>query len=160
RSDGQDEEAIANFRSAFERLVKGEEAMIPSAEIEPAGDVPALEGLTEPSDHEALGQFVTIKLNGGLATTMGLEHPKSLIEARDGRSFLEIIIGQVLALRRAHDIRLPLVLMNSEATRKETLEALKDHPEIDTEGPPVDFMQSMVPKLDAETLEPVSWPKA
>ena len=36
-----------------------------------------------------------IKLNGGLATTMGLRQPKSLIEARDGHSFLEIIIGQI-----------------------------------------------------------------
>src|SRR5581483_10079698 len=92
RSDGQDEEAIASFRSAFERLVAGEEAMIPSSEIEPAGDVPTLQDLADPRDHEALGRFVTIKLNGGLATTMGLEHPKSLIEACDGRSFLEIII--------------------------------------------------------------------
>ena len=40
-----------------------------------------------------------IKLNGGLATTMGLRGPKSLVEAREGRSFLEIIVGQMLALR-------------------------------------------------------------
>ena len=76
---------------------------------------------------------MTIKLNGGLATTMGLQRPKSLIEARDGRSFLEIIIGQVMALRRGHGIRLPLVLMNSEATREETLAALEDHPELATD---------------------------
>ncbi len=160
RADGQDEEAIAAFRSAFERLVEGEEAMIRSSDIEPAGAVPTLEGLREPGDHEALEQCVAIKLNGGLATTMGLEHPKSLLEARDGRSFLDIIIGQVLALRRAHRIRLPLVLMNSEATRNETLQALRDHPEVGVEGVPTDFMQSMIPKLEAETLEPVSWPKA
>ncbi len=57
-----------------------------------------------------------IKLNGGLATTMGLQQPKSLVEARDGRSFLEIIVGQMLALRRSSGARLPLLLMNSEAT--------------------------------------------
>jgi UTP--glucose-1-phosphate uridylyltransferase len=49
--------------------------------------------------------------------------------------------------------------MNSEATREETLKALEAHPELDSDLPP-DFMQSMVPKLDAERLEPVSWPKA
>ena len=60
-----------------------------------------------------------IKLNGGLATTMGLRSPKSLIEARAGRSFLDIIVGQTLALRRRYSVRLPLVLMDSEATRAE-----------------------------------------
>ncbi len=68
-----------------------------------------------------------IKLNGGLATTMGLQQPKSLMEARDGRSFLEIIIGQTLALRRRHGVRLPLVLMDSESTRAPTLRELARH---------------------------------
>jgi UTP--glucose-1-phosphate uridylyltransferase len=160
RRHGADEEAIASFASAFNRLVGGEEAMIASSELEPAEDVPALAGLEGETDPAALDQFVTIKLNGGLATTMGLEHPKSLVEAREGRSFLDIIIGQVLAMRSAHDMRLPLILMNSEATREESLAALQQHPEVDTDGVPQDFLQSMVPKLDAETLEPASWPAA
>ena len=58
-----------------------------------------------------------IKLNGGLATTMGLRGPKSLMEARDGRSFLELIVAQTLALRGRYGARLPLVLMDSDATR-------------------------------------------
>ncbi len=160
RADGQGEEAIASFRSAFERLVAGEEAMIPTATLEPAGTVHALTELEPPDDPAALDRFVTIKLNGGLATTMGLQRPKSLIEARDGRSFLEIIIGQVMALRRGHGIRLPLVLMNSDATREETLAALEDHPELATDELPLDFLQSMIPKLEAESLTPVSWPQA
>jgi UTP--glucose-1-phosphate uridylyltransferase len=48
--------------------------------------------------------------------------------------------------------------MNSEATRRETLAALGSHPELDV-GLPLEFMQSMIPKLEAETLAPVSWPK-
>ena len=48
--------------------------------------------------------------------------------------------------------------MNSEVTRADTLEALAGHPELDV-GLPLEFMQSIVPKLDAETLEPISWPK-
>jgi UTP--glucose-1-phosphate uridylyltransferase len=98
-----------------------------------------------------------IKLNGGLATTMGLRSPKSLLEAREGRTFLDLIIGQVLALRREHHVDLPLILMNSEATRAQTLTALNAHPELDV-GLALDFVQTMVPKLDAETLAPVSWP--
>src|SRR5437588_2565471 len=120
RDDGQSEEAIRNFRSAYQRLERGESVLIPTAELEPAGDIPGLADLGEPNDPAVLDRFVVIKLNGGLATTMGLQRPKSLVEARDGRSFLEIIIGQTLALRRRYGVRLPLLLMDSEATQEET----------------------------------------
>jgi UTP--glucose-1-phosphate uridylyltransferase len=159
RKDGQPEEAIRNFRNAYERLEGGESAMLPSSELEPAGDVSALDSLPETDIAEALAHVVAIKLNGGLATTMGLRRPKSLVEARDGHTFLDIIIGQTLALRRRYDVALPLLLMDSEATRDETLEALGQHPELDGSLAP-DFMQSMVPKLNADTLEPASWPDA
>jgi UTP--glucose-1-phosphate uridylyltransferase len=159
REAGQPEGAIRAFRSAYERLVSGASALLPSAELEPAGDVPALEDLPDADAETALEHVVVIKLNGGLATSMGLRSPKSLVEAREGRSFLDIIIGQMLALRRRHGIRLPLLLMDSEATRTETLQALARHPELGTDLDP-DFLQSMVPKLDAETLAPVSWPRA
>ncbi len=158
REAGQSEEAIRSFENAFRRLLQGESAMLPSAELEPAGDVPALDELGSQDDAGALERLVVIKLNGGLATTMGLRSPKSLVEARDGRSFLDLIIGQTLALRRAHDVRLPLVLMNSESTQEPTLAALREHPELDV-GLPLDFLQSMEPKLDAERLEPVRWPR-
>ena len=156
RDAGQAEEAIRNFASAYRRLESGESAMLPSAELEPAGDVDTLEGLPE-ANRGALDRVAVIKLNGGLATTMGLRSPKSLVEARDGRSFLDIIIGNTLALRRRYGARLPLVLMNSPATRADTTKALESHPDLDT-GLPVHFLQSMEPKLDAKSLAPVSWP--
>jgi UTP--glucose-1-phosphate uridylyltransferase len=87
---------------------------------------------------------------------MGLRSPKSLLEAREGHSFLDIIVGQTLALRRRHGIQLPLVLMDSQATQKETLAALGRHCELDT-GLAPDFLQSMIPKLEADSLSPISW---
>jgi len=160
RTAGQPEEAIRSFRSAYRRLVGGESVMLPTAELEPAGRVPSLDELPEVDGGSALEHVVLIKLNGGLATTMGLQHPKSLIEARDGRSFLDIIVGQTLALRRRYGVRLPLVLMNSESTRAETLRALARHPELERDGLEPDFLQSLIPKLEAQTLMPVSWPQA
>jgi UTP--glucose-1-phosphate uridylyltransferase len=157
---GAHEEAVLAFENAYRRLVAGQEAMLPSAELQPAGDVPALEPLPESDDAAALERVAVIKLNGGLATTMGLQEPKSLVEARDGRSFLEIIIGQTLALRSRYGVRLPLVLMNSEATHEATRAALDSYPELAVEGLALDFLQSMIPKLDAESLAPVSWPSA
>jgi UTP--glucose-1-phosphate uridylyltransferase len=158
RDAGAHEEAIRAFESACRRLVSGGEAQIPSADLEPATDVPAVVDLPQADAAQALEHVVVIKLNGGLATTMGLQEPKSLVEAREGRSFLEIIIGQTLSLRRRLGVRLPLILMNSDATRGATERVLSRYPEIEHEGIAPDFMQSMIPKLDAEQLQPVSWP--
>jgi UTP--glucose-1-phosphate uridylyltransferase len=161
RADGQHEEAIGAFLSAYDRLVGGDEALIPSDTLEPAGEAPALEDLPAVEEErlgEVLGAVALIKLNGGLATSMGLQQPKSLMEARDGKSFLDIIVGQTLALRRRHGVALPLVLMDSESTRDATLQALGGYDDLAADGLEPDFMQSMIPKLDAETLAPVSWP--
>jgi UTP--glucose-1-phosphate uridylyltransferase len=93
-----------------------------------------------------------LKLNGGLGTSMGMTGPKSLLEARDGRSFLEIIALQVSALRDRYRARLPLVLMHSFATREASLHALDGFPDV------LDFLQHKVPKLRADDLGAVEWP--
>ncbi len=160
RAAGQPEEAIRSFGSALEHVRSGEATLMPSAELEPAPGVPALGELPEADPARALARVALIKLNGGLATSMGLRCPKSLVQARDGRSFLEIIVGQALALRRRHGVRLPLVLMDSKATQAETLAALAGLPDLAVDGLALDFLQDMLPKLDARTLQPVSWPAA
>ncbi len=145
RAAGQSDEAIRAFSSALERVRSGAGTLISSSELEPAPGVPALDELPEADPGQALAGVALVKLNGGLATSMGLNQPKTLLEAREGRSFLEIIIGQTLALRRRHGVRLPLVLMNSQATREPTLAALAEHPEIGTEGIPWTFSRAWSP---------------
>jgi UTP--glucose-1-phosphate uridylyltransferase len=154
RAAGQHEEAIRSFRSAYERLAAGESGLLASDELEPVADVLSLEDLPAADPAEALARVAVIKLNGGLATTMGLRQPKSLVEARDGHTFLDIIAGQARVLRERAGIRLPLLLMNSDATDLQTREVLAEKPELDA----ATFLQSMEPKLDAERLGPVSWP--
>ena len=160
RAAGAHEEAIRAFENAYTRLVSGQEALLPTAELEPAEDVPELDALPDADVAQALEHVAVIKLNGGLATSMGLQEPKSLVQAREGRSFLDIIVAQTVALRERFGVRLPLVLMNSDATRDATERALAAYPEIATKDLAPDFMQSMIPKLDAETLAPVRWPPA
>jgi len=159
RAAGAPEEAIRGFARAYDRLDAGERMLLASADLEPVPDVPALESLPDADPARALGALAVIKLNGGLATTMGLDRPKSLLEVREGRSFLDVIVGQILGLRRRHGVALPLLLMDSDATRTETLRALAAHPDLDA-GLPLDFLQGMVPKLERDTLAPVSWPAA
>ena len=110
---------------------------------------------------------VVIKLNGGLATSMGLDRAKSLLAVKDGLSFLDVIARQVLAARAEHGVPLPLVLMNSFRTRDDSLAALADHPELAVDGLPLDIVQHREPKLlrqrpDARCDGPPtrSWPGA
>jgi len=101
---------------------------------------------------------VIIKLNGGLGTSMGMTKAKSLIEVKRGVSFLDVIVRQVLDVRSRHGARVPLLLMNSFATRDDTLAALERYPELAVGGLPLDFVQGKVPKLRADSLDPVEWP--
>jgi UTP--glucose-1-phosphate uridylyltransferase len=100
---------------------------------------------------------VVIKLNGGLGTSMGMTRAKSLIEAKDGLSFLDVIARQVHELRRRTGAAVPLVLMNSFYTREDSLEALAAHPELEADVPP-DFVQNKEPKVLVDSLQPAEWP--
>ena len=63
----------------------------------------------------------------------------------------------MLALRDRSGARVPLVLMNSFATRDDSLEALERHASLSADLP-ADFLQSKEPKVLAEDLMPASWP--
>ena len=106
---------------------------------------------------EALGRTVLIRLNGGLGTRW--DGPGEVpLPVRDGKSFLDVVVGQVRAARKAYDVPLPLILMNSFRTREQSLEALAAHPDIAVDGLPLDFLQNQEPKLLADGLTPVVWP--
>ena len=64
----------------------------------------------------------------------------------------------VLALRERHRARLPLVLMNSAATRGPSLAALRRYDGLRVPGVPPDFLQGREPKIRAGDWLPVQWP--
>lgn len=155
RADGLGQAALDSFAHYYEQLRGGESGVLREDELEPVGELPALEELPEAG--APLDEAVVLKLNGGLGTSMGMTKAKSLLEAKDGLTFLDIIARQVLDLRARTGARLPLVLMNSFATRADSLAALSAYPELESDVP-LDFLQNRVPKLLADTLEPVDWP--
>lgn len=155
REDGAGDAAVRAFQHYYERLREGDTGVLPESAIEPARDVADFDELPEAIDAAALDQTVVLKLNGGLGTSMGMRQAKSLLEVKDGETFLDIIARQVAYLRAQTGARLPLVLMNSFATRDESLAALEPHG-LDQDVPR-DFVQNRVPKLLATDLEPVRW---
>jgi len=153
---------INTFRHYFGRLVRGETGLISKADIAPVtedeiADAEKLTGFRE-AGRGAGERAVVIKLNGGLGTSMGLSQAKSLLKAKDGLSFLDIIIGQALVYRRKHGVRLPVVFMNSFNTEADTLEALRSHADLPVAGIPLSFLQHKFPKILQDGLTPASWP--
>lgn len=160
RDAGVDEVAVLTFAHYYRQLERGETGMIPEDTIEPV-DMPALRDV-EVSDETAAAAIRTtavIKLNGGLGTSMGMDRAKSLLCVRGGLSFLDVIARQVLHLRQEYGVTLPLIFMNSFRTSADTLDALKRYTDLPVEGLPLEFRQNMEPRLLANDLTPVSWPK-
>lgn len=158
RSADLNEIVIETFRHHYDELLRGKTGFLSRSEIDPVEKVPDLEGLKDYSQSglAAIRKAVTIKLNGGLGTGMGMEKAKSLLEVKHGLSFLDIIARQALHARTKYQCDLPLVLMNSFSTRHDSLAALEKYPELKSTIPP-DFLQHKVPKIDQHTLKPIAW---
>ncbi|CAK9143451.1 unnamed protein product [Ilex paraguariensis] len=100
-----------------------------------------------------LNKLVVLKLNGGLGTTMGCTGPKSVIEVRNGLTFLDLIVIQIEALNATFGCNVPLLLMNSFNTHDDTQKIVekyaKSNIEIHT------FNQSQYPRLVVEDFMPL-----
>ncbi len=155
--------AIEAFRHSVGVLTSRQSMLIPEAEIAPSEGVQdwdALVAATPEADAELLAQAVLVKLNGGLGTGMGLQKAKSLLEIKPGVSFLDLIVRQVKSLRARAGYPVNLLLMNSFSTSEDTLAYLSRYAEDGfADADKVEMIQNRVPKLETETLTPVSYPE-
>src|SRR3954454_11518664 len=157
---GIDPVAIDTFAHYYRLLEHGETGLIAEASIEPL-DTESIDDveIDDKAASAALRATAVIKLNGGLGTSMGMDRAKTLLCVRKGLSFLEVIARQVLHLRRTHDAPLPLIFMNSFRTSGDTMAALARSADLPVEGLPLEFLQNREPKLLADDLTPVSFPR-
>lgn len=160
RQAGVNEAAVKVFSHYYHQVEAGTTGLIPEETISPLVEVPRLEDIdiSEEAERSALAKTVIIRLNGGLGTSMGMDRAKSLLPVRDGDSFLDIIVRQVLAARERYGARLPLIFMDSFRTQDDTLAALAKYPQLAVDDLPLDFLQNQEPKLRADDLSPVSYP--
>lgn len=124
-----------------------DEVVVPYDDLAPVSD--------DPSETKALlDKLAVLKLNGGLGTTMGCTGPKSVIEVRNGETFLDLIVKQIETLNSKYKCDVPLVLMNSFNTHDDTLKIIEkyQHAGIQVKL----FNQSQYPRMVAEDLMP--WP--
>jgi UTP--glucose-1-phosphate uridylyltransferase len=145
---------IETFTYYYNKLLTGETGLVYDREIQPveASEIGDFKNLNKyaAAGRRVLNHSVRIVLNGGLGTTMGLTGPKSLIEAKNGKTFLEIILNQ------AESSGVPLALMNSFNTRDATLAALS---KLKPSPTPLQFVQHKFPKIRQQDLAPATWPQ-
>jgi UTP--glucose-1-phosphate uridylyltransferase len=145
---------IETFAYYYNKVLTGETGLVYDREIQPV-ETREIEDYKNLNKYAAAGQgafkhSVRIVLNGGLGTTMGLTGPKSLIEAKNGKTFLEII------LKQAENSGVQLALMNSFNTQDATraaLSKLKPSPTL------LQFIQHKFPKIRQQDLAPATWPQ-
>jgi len=158
---GANEAAISSFLRAFELLEQGADFTLPESQIAAATDIPEMEDVmvNDPELHaKYLAETVIIKLNGGLGTSMGLQSAKSLLEVRKGQNFFDLIVRQNEFLQSQTGTEVPLLLMNSFSTSKDSLEYLSKYPNY-SDPNEVEMLQNFSPKIVREDLTPVSWEK-
>ena len=141
RDAGVAQQAIDVFTHYYAQLEGGATGLIPEETIEPLTRIDSVDAaaIDEDAAREALDRTALIKLNGGLGTSMGMDRAKSLLPVRGGRTFLDLLVDQVMAARRRYGARLPLIFMNSFRTRADTLAALAARPGIEVHGLPLNY---------------------
>ncbi len=156
--EGLPHQLVEQFRNYYRVLADSQESVgvVPEETIVPVGedDVPSRENLGEEQERigrEHMQRTVMIKLNGGLGTSMGMPYAKSLLTARPGYTFLDIIRLQA----RARNI--PLLFMDSFHTRQDVADYWQRQG-IPPEEQPDSFVQHKLPKL-YPNLEPASCPE-
>ena len=154
QSEGLPPLIIDTFAHYFKQIRAGSETgLIYDRDIQPVelDEIQELGNLEvyQEQGENAYKNAVRIVLNGGLGTSMGLTGPKSLLEVKDGRSFLEIIMKQ------AENSHVNLLFMNSFSTQEDTLAALD---KINSPLKPQSFLQNQYPKVLQENFEPAYWP--
>lgn len=142
------------FAYYYKKIIAGETGLVSGGNIEPvaADEVKNASHIKEYAEagKQALKHAVMIKLNGGLGTSMGLTGAKSLLEVKNGTTFLEIMLRQAAR----HDVK--LALMNSFRTHQDTLSALD---RLKPSSPPLLFMQNKFPKVVQQDFSPATWPR-
>lgn len=142
------------FAYYYNKVVTGETGLVRAGDISAVApdEIADSETLAEyaTAGENVLGKTVRITLNGGLGTSMGLTWPKSLLEVREGKTFLDMIV------RQTEQARVRLALMNSFATHDATLAALD---QMNLSELPLTFLQHKFPKILQADFSPAVWPE-
>ncbi|KAJ6421236.1 hypothetical protein OIU84_028585 [Salix udensis] len=148
------------FVNLVSRYLSGEAQQVEWSKIQTPTDevvVPYDTLAPTPEDPEEtrklLDKLVVLKLNGGLGTTMGCTGPKSVIEVRNGLTFLDLIVIQIENLNKKYGCSVPLLLMNSFNTHDDTQKIIEKYSNSNIEIHT--FNQSQYPRIVVDDFVPL-----
>ncbi|KAG9442532.1 hypothetical protein H6P81_018386 [Aristolochia fimbriata] len=144
---------VSRYLSGDAQQIEWSKIQTPTDEVVVPYDsiAPPPEDLTEMK--KLLDKLVVLKLNGGLGTTMGCTGPKSVIEVRNGLTFLDLIVVQIESLNNKYGCKVPLLLMNSFNTHDDTQKIVEKYTNSNVEIHT--FNQSQYPRLVIEDFLPL-----
>ncbi|MGK0288705.1 MAG: UTP--glucose-1-phosphate uridylyltransferase [bacterium] len=140
-----------NFKEEKTKKIKWESISTPQKEL-----IIEYKSLEEPNKEEIstlLSSLAVCKLNGGLGSSMGCVGPKSAIEVREGKTFLDLIVSQIKSLNQEYNADVPLVLMNSFNTHQDTKKIIHKYRE---QLQVLTFQQHEFPRIRNDTLLPLA----
>lgn len=144
---------VDTFAFYYDQMISGTTGIIPDGVIRPLDRVEITNAATlthyNPVGSNALAQTVLIIVNVGLGKSMALTGPKSLLQFKDSKTFLQIIIEQATA----GCVRLAFMnSFNTDAQTRGAVQALVPC------TPPHFFLQHKFPKILRENFSPTQWP--
>ncbi|RAL53011.1 hypothetical protein DM860_016246 [Cuscuta australis] len=144
---------VSRYLSGEAQFIEWSKIQTPTDEVVVPYDnlAPLSEDPTETK--KLLDKLVVLKLNGGLGTTMGCTGPKSVIEVRNGLTFLDLIVKQIESLNVKYGCKVPLLLMNSFNTHDDTQKIIEKYSNSNIEIHT--FNQSQYPRLVVEDFAPL-----
>ncbi|MCF7901585.1 UTP--glucose-1-phosphate uridylyltransferase [Candidatus Woesearchaeota archaeon] len=153
KKDNLPDFVIKNFIRLYEATLKNEAGHIREFCIKPVIDLKEYENIKQYENigKENIGKIILGKLNGGLGTSMGLDKAKNLLEVKKGFNFFDVFRMQIDRFKEFEDIDIPLVLMNSFNTNKDTLEYFENYDDVNIHS----FLQFKHPKIYKDSLHPV-----
>eukprot|EP01091_Cochliopodium_minus_P008276 TRINITY_DN1847_c0_g1_i3.p1 TRINITY_DN1847_c0_g1~~TRINITY_DN1847_c0_g1_i3.p1 ORF type:complete len:491 (-),score=149.96 TRINITY_DN1847_c0_g1_i3:39-1511(-) len=147
---------MKGFRDIYSNFIEGRTKPIQWERINDNFSIPEymeINSIDENRMRVISSKLAVLKLNGGLGTTMKCNGPKSIIEVRSGETFLDIIHKQIEHLNNTNGSNIPLVLMNSFNTSKETRDVIRKYEQSNV--PFMCFEQSQYPRIFSENFMPV-----
>eukprot|EP01103_Thecamoeba_quadrilineata_P020520 TRINITY_DN8859_c0_g1_i1.p1 TRINITY_DN8859_c0_g1~~TRINITY_DN8859_c0_g1_i1.p1 ORF type:complete len:499 (+),score=103.34 TRINITY_DN8859_c0_g1_i1:34-1497(+) len=145
------------FHALFQHFVKSRNKVIDWSKIRPPAAHTVLPhadlgSVAEEQRKALLKRLCVVKLNGGLATTMGCVGPKSTIEVQGDNTFLDLTVQQIVYLNNTYDSDVPLILMNSFNTHADTEKIVQKYNDQVTI---LNFNQSRYPRIYKDSLLPL-----
>ncbi len=156
RDAGLNDTVIKSFSYYYNLVLSGETGKLGEDSINPPSAKNIFDYNEIKSTNIVPNDLVIIKLNGGLGTSMGLNKAKSLLEVKNGYTFLDIIANQILVIRKQTRTKLPLFFMDSFNTSEDTLKHLSKYPDLKLKDLELDFLQNKYPKLKRDDLSPIN----